>query len=162
MEYKEYTTIDRAALGWPSGDWDGEPDKVQWQDAETGLPCLAKRHPRFGHWCGYVGVDAEHPLHGKDYDEVQMEIHGGITYAASCNNGDEATGICHIPAAGEPEHFWWLGFDCAHAWDLSPYDMKRAEEGGIWSIGHHQQYRDLPYVKSECASLAKQLKELNT
>ena len=38
METKTYTTIDRAALGWPAGPWDGEPDKVQWPDAATGLP----------------------------------------------------------------------------------------------------------------------------
>lgn len=27
MKTIEYTTIDRKALSWPSGEWDGEPDK---------------------------------------------------------------------------------------------------------------------------------------
>jgi hypothetical protein len=42
-----------------SGDWMGEPDKAQWPDPSTGLPCLAVRN-RFGVWCGYVGVSPGH------------------------------------------------------------------------------------------------------
>jgi len=156
METKTYTTIDRA--GWPAGEWDEEPDKVQWQDAETGLPCLAKRHPSLGHWCGYVGVPAGHWAHGKGYDDVSVDVHGGLTYADTCQAGaDEATAICHVPAPGEPDHVWWLGFDCAHAWDASPYDYLRAQKGGIWAMSSDDKYRTLDYVQRQCAHLAAQL-----
>ena len=161
METKEYTTIDRKALGWPSGPWDGEPDKVQWQDEETGLPCLAKRHPRRGNWCGYVGVAPNHPLYGRGYSEdgVNAEVHGGITYADACDGRPEPEGICHVPGEGEPDHVWWFGFDCAHAWDYSPDDKMRSDrEGGIWAIGWDQTYKTLRFVKDECRSLAQQLK----
>jgi hypothetical protein len=47
---REYRTIDKSA--WGPGPWTDEPDKVQWTDTATGLPCLAKRNPRGGHWCG--------------------------------------------------------------------------------------------------------------
>ena len=79
METREYTTINRTALGWPDGPWNGEPDKVQWQDQQTGMPCLAVRHPESGHWCGYVGVDPDHPHFEQSYDDVSMadgEKHG--------------------------------------------------------------------------------------
>ena len=162
METKEYTTIDRKALGWPSGEWDGEPDKVQWQDAATGLPCLAVRNRRRGNWCGYVGVTEGHPFYEKDYENgASADVHGGITFGDFCQpTEDESIGICHVPAAGDPDRVWWLGFDCAHAWDYSPDDKKRAdEEGGIWAISHDSHYRTLGYVKSECANLARQLKD---
>lgn len=159
METKEYTTIDRKALGWPAGEWDGEPDKVQWQDEATGLPCLAKRHPRRGNWCGYVGVSPGHPLYGKEGYDFDLEVHGGITYSDACDGRPEEEGICHVPGEGEPDHAWWLGFDCAHAWDYSPEDLKRdREEGGIWRICDDQSYRSLAYVKGQCRELALQLK----
>lgn len=66
LETKEWKTIDKA--GWGPGPWQDEPDKKQWQDEETGLPCLIVRGPS-GALCGYVGVSESHPLHGKDYNE---------------------------------------------------------------------------------------------
>jgi hypothetical protein len=158
METKTFKTIDRAALGWPSGEWDSEPDKMQWPDEATGLPCLAVRHPRSGNWCGYVGVAEGHPLFGKDYDDADLEVHGGITFAEACRPGsDESTGICHTPAPGEPDHVWWLGFDCAHAWDHSPDDVRRSAEGYPWNLLSDSHYRTLAYVQNECRSLAQQL-----
>lgn len=159
---KEYTTIDRKALGWPSGEWDGEPDKVQWRDEATGMACLAVRNRRAGNWCGYVGVSPEHPLHGKGYDEAGIfEVHGGLTFADECQPAeDESQGICHVPEPGEPDHVWWFGFDCAHAWDFSPYDKKmEIERGYPFTIMSDQEYRRLDYVKAECRGLAAQLKE---
>jgi len=161
METKTYTTIDRAALGWPSGPWDRETDKVQWTDASTGLPCLAVRHWCRGNWCGYVGIPPEHPLYGKLYSEdgVDFDVHGGITFADKCRPGEtDAQGICHTPAPGEPEHVWWFGFDCSHAWDFSPQDVKdEAERGYPFTIQSDQHYRTLAYVQQQCAELAGQL-----
>jgi hypothetical protein len=51
----------------PAGEWDNEPDKIQWLDEDTGLDCLMVRN-HFGSWCGYVGVTEGHPLFGVGYD----------------------------------------------------------------------------------------------
>jgi hypothetical protein len=162
METKTYTTLDRAALGWPTGPWDGEPDKVQWPDEATGLPCLAVRHKRLGHWCGYVGVAEGHPWYRVDYDDtgVDVDVHGGLTFAEMClPDADESRDICHVPAAGEPDHVWWLGFDCAHGRDWSPGDAARAgEEDCPWTRFVVQEYRTLGYVQQQCAKLAAQIK----
>lgn len=153
METKTYTTINRAALGWPPGPWDGEPDKVQWPDAATNLPCLAVRHPTSGHWCGYVGVAEGHPMFRKGWDDAyHLGMHGGPTFAKMCQPGEsEETGVCHIPGLGEPEHVWWIGFECAHSGDLSPYDAMRA-----WDRPFGE-YRPLAYVQDQCRNLAAQL-----
>lgn len=158
METKTYTTIDRSELGWPAGPWDYEPDKMQWTDGETGLPCLAVRNHFFGNWCGYVGVESAHPFYGKGYD-IDIDVHGGLTYAGDCDPyGDESTSICHVPGNGEPDHVWWFGFDCLHLHDYAPLDLKMAiERGGVYAIRGDLSYRNLTYVQQECKALAGQL-----
>jgi len=145
--------------GWPAGLWDQEPDKVEWRDADTGLACIAKRQSHSGHWCGYVGVAPNHPWHGKGYGELPdygPECHGGLTYAAECPEGPPDQTVCHIPAPGEPAHLWWFGFDCHHAWDLAPYDYVRAAKDGR-PVNLDKVYRDLDFVRCECARLAGQI-----
>lgn len=154
MSERTYATIDKSS--WGEGAWQDEPDKVQFIDEATGMPCLAVRQAHSGHWCGYVGVHSEHPLRGRSYDDeavYSLEVHGGITFAGGCSPGDEATSVCHVPEPGEPDDVWWLGFDCMHAWDLSPAmaarypDLQDAET----------RYKTLGFVRDECAHLASQL-----
>jgi hypothetical protein len=71
METREWKTLNRT--GWPSGEWDDEPDKAQWIDEGSGLPCLAVRASHSGHWCGYVGVSESHPWFGKGYDDCVLK-----------------------------------------------------------------------------------------
>ncbi len=153
MKTISYRTVDKSA--WPRGPWDKEPDKVQWFDKASGLPCLAVRHREWGHWCGYVGVAEGHPLF--ELGDVSLEAHGGITFAAMCAPGEpEATGICHIAGPGEPEHVWWLGFDCAHAFDLKP-NFPVFEWQPARLLAMRDVYRTLRYVRRECRELAEQL-----
>ncbi len=166
METKEYVTIERAEKGWPSGPWDNEPDKMQWTDEATGLPCLIVRNPWSGALCGYVGLPPNHPLHGETYgnDYMDFDVHGGLTFSDKCSPGEtEARGVCHVPAPGEPDDVWWLGFDCGHSWDYSPQDlMEDNKRGGIWRVGYNRQYRTVEYVKNECKNLAAQVVEKAT
>jgi hypothetical protein len=160
MRTIEWTTLDRST--WIDGEWSSEPDKVQWPDLATGLPCLAVRHARYGFWCGYVGVPPTHPLHGRHYDEPNVDVHGGLTFSDACQLGEEeGRGICHIDE--EEPNVWWFGFDCGHAWDISPQDATRAEkEGGIWALVDDDEscYRTLEYVKQQCSKLALQLRRM--
>lgn len=156
METKTYTHIDRAALGWPPGPWDGEPDKVQWPDLATNLPCLAVRQPASGHWCGYVGVAEGHPMYKCtetwEGPVGNLDVHGGIAFANMRQPGEnEAKGVCHTPGPGETDHVWWLGFDCAHSGDYAPADVRRG-----WHL-YGAKYRTLEYVQAQCRHLAMQL-----
>src|SRR5262249_44757906 len=119
MKTIEYRYIDKSE--WKRGAWDDEPDKIQWQDEQTGLPCLAVRHPTMGNWCGYVGVAEGHSYFGKEYEheDVNVDCHGDLTFSDFCHQDDKEHGICHRPDPGEPERVWWLGFDCAHGGDYS-------------------------------------------
>ena len=79
MKYKEwYNLVDKSE--WERGEWDGEPDKVQWVDKDTGLFCLAVR--AHSHWCGYVGVGEGHKFYGVEYDWCSLPTakpHGVLT-----------------------------------------------------------------------------------
>lgn len=128
-----HNVLDRST--WAHGPWDDEPDKMQWQDVSTGLPCLIVRHQISGHLSGYVGVRPGHPLHGlraHDGDPStrerfnalvdEIDVHGGINCGMACDRwpdaeGGIAAGVCHEPSPGEPDDVWWLGFDCMHAWE---------------------------------------------
>ncbi len=157
METKSYTTQDRTV--WGSGPWDGEPDKVQWPDVVTGLPCLAVRS-HMGNWCGYVGVKEPHPLFNKPYQDTydhDLNVHGGLTFSDSCDLGsDESEGICHVPGPGDTDRVWWFGFDCAHAWDVAPGMVEAFKNVS----SRDATYRTLAYVQSQCADLALQLETM--
>ena len=155
-----------------TGPWTDEPDKVQWVDETTDLDCLILRNGS-GALCGYVGIPNTHPWYGKGYSqclescadewcyehspEGRISVHGGLTFAARCSEhkGDDA--ICHVPAEGRTADVWWFGFDTAHAGDLSPkYSDRRYR-----TSGYDEVYRDVAYVKAECADLARQLAEVS-
>lgn len=159
-----YHFIDK--VGWGDGPWQLEPDKLQFVDDTTGLDCLIVRGPSNA-LCGYVGVPESHPWFGVGYHECLQEcdpemycfdhspealisVHGGLTYSDFCQEGMEETGICHIPFVGRPGRVWWFGFDCAHSGDL-------IVGKGYPSYG---EYRDLDYVRRECAQLAQQLADV--
>jgi hypothetical protein len=161
---------------WAPGPWDSEDDRYEWRTA-AGLTGLIIRGP-LGALCGYVGVEPGHVAYGRscdsadsyergedgaiDYDRPKnnpvrgLEVHGGVTYADHC-----AGRICHVPAPGEPEHLWWIGFDCSHSQDVSP------EQDTFW-MRHNQSplrypgssYRDVDYVRAEVESLSAQLAAL--
>jgi len=116
MDERTWTTVDKT--GWKPGPWKTEVDKLQWPDPATGLPCLIRR-AGLGHLCGYVGVPPGHPFYGVAWEDLP-ELSPDVNYAAACQEGPEGETICHVPGPGEPDHLWWLGFDCGHAWDIQP------------------------------------------
>ena len=162
MKKIEYRYIDKSKwITDPIDEFLSEPDKVQYMDEETGMPCLIVRGPS-GALCGYVGVPESHPLFGKDYDElynyenekgVSIDVHGGLTFADKCHPREGGLGICHAPDKGESDNVWWFGFDCAHCGDLVPaYDS--IHRGGI--------YRTIAYVENQIKYLARQLNAVTT
>jgi hypothetical protein len=110
---------------------------------EAGLIAQVVATP-MGHRCGYVGVPAGHPMFGKHYDDVEVAVHGGLTYSE------------------EDEGLWCFGYDCAH-WD-------DAKDPALISDEHKKVFMNWPdtggtiktldFCVAECESLAKQLGEM--
>ena len=161
---EELHVVDKTT--WAEGPWKDEPDKVVWVDEATGLDCMIVRHDEYGHFCGYVGVAEPHPAFGKDYDAIDVDVHGGLTFAAACAPEPlrPTGGICHTAQPGRPEHVYWLGFDCGHFMDYQPGmrailralgvdDFHRGLDLGPFT----PTYKPLGYVIDEVERLAKQL-----
>ena len=112
------------------GEWAGEPDLLEFE--VFGFKCEAKRHPDLGHLCGYITVGADHPWHALTYDEVDVCVHGGLTFSGKGK----------------------FGFDCAHAGDVVP--KMQALKGGHY-LG--ETYKGMGFVVGELIKLANQAKE---
>ncbi len=151
MKDLQWDNVDKSS--WPAGAWQDEPDKKQWTDKATGLPCLIVRNA-IGALCGYVGVGKAHPFHGDSYhDHYELPAHGGLTFAAACSAGpDPSVHVCHLTETGDEEPVWWFGFDCGHLGDLMPkYDRE------YWGLNEGASYKTISYVEGHVAALAEAL-----
>lgn len=81
---------------------------------ECGFRCVVVGHT-MGHRCGYLAIPQGHELYGVEYDNINVEVHGGLTYS---NESDEYS----YPVATD-EKVWWIGFDCAHFGDGKDYKL---------------------------------------
>lgn len=90
-------------------------------------------------WCGYVALPKEHIYYGKGYDDIPIEVHGGLTFA---QKGDGKTW---------DKKYYWIGFDCSHAGDLASTNPKYIIQGDhLWTEGE---------VIEEVKALVQQLGE---
>jgi len=106
-----------------------------WKGEFSGLRCEIRAN-HSGALCGYVTVPRGHPFYGKGYDGLDIEVHGGLTYASKNGKG------------------WEFGFDCSHCDDAGHPEY---EHGHDSYLTPGAEYRDIEYVKGEVASLARQL-----
>lgn len=151
---------EKAKVGLPEGAWLHEPHRVNWR--KHGLDCMILRNPATFGWCGYVGVPPTHPAYRKKYDDVDVGVHGGLTYADECSGH-----ICHI-ADEAADKTWWLGFDCAHGGDFLPKNAQLRQEllkqfSQLFSGPDlHEHYWTCDEAARETESLAKQLSEMRS
>lgn len=70
--FKEKYRMEGTGQAYLEGEWDREPDKIEWTDKKTGLPCLIVRN-RLGALCGYVGVGEKHPFYKVEYHTCSIK-----------------------------------------------------------------------------------------
>ena len=138
------TSVDKSS--WQPGPWNSEPDFIEWLDPGTGLTCQINRNVG-GALCGYVGLPSHHPdwgAHDANREGSRLDCHGGITY------GQEDV----------ERRLWFVGFDCAHVFDLSPaYEATLRHIHADRGAEGRDQYKNIEYVKAQVESLAQQLFE---
>lgn len=84
---------------------------------------------------GYVALPPEHPYHGIGYDSIEVDVHGGLTYAEEAHRfKDRPTEI--------PDDYWILGFDTSH-------------------LNNNPRDQDELFVKLQTEHLKKQLLEMS-
>ncbi len=110
--------------------------------------------------CGYVGLPKRNRFYGKDYDDIPVDCHCGLTYSNEnlYHQSDENT--------------WWIGFDCAHGCD--GYDTETAKRlfaddknvveqlermEDYFGIRDENPVRTLEYCEEQCKSIVEQVIE---
>lgn len=135
--------LKREHLG--EGEWVEEPDTVLFE--HQGIKCLIRRvfvrdgsESYFGgHLCGYCSLPKGHPWENMSYDEIPIEVHGGVTFMERDMETDQML----------------VGFDCAHTDDIMP-SMKDII-GKELEMYFHSTYKNIVYVSGECVSMAEQI-----
>ncbi len=119
------------------------PNAVLASGCHAGFEWMVIRNHR-AYRCGYVKVPPGHPWSGRDYNDIDASVHGGLTFAepdVSCDRGG-------------PDDGYWVGFDCAHAFD-APDPALLSERPPLLMFGN-EVVRDQAYVEAECRSLCEQ------
>lgn len=79
----------------------------------------------FGWGNGYVLIPIGHKLHGKHYDDINVSVHGGLTYSELIT--EEI--IKHFGLDVEDIGKWAIGFDTVHYGDsLDVWTKEKVEE----------------------------------
>lgn len=135
--------------------WETESDEVKWVHERSGYKCMVRRHPEFLHLCGYVGVPYGHIWYAETYSDdrngpPQPQVHGGLTFTGRM-------------AETKGRAVWWLGFDCAHAGDLSPGVVMQLLKHGDnpHTPRLFEEYRTIEFATAECNKLADQLRTMH-
>jgi hypothetical protein len=152
------TLVDK--IPWGPGPWVGEPDWVLWRDEATGLLCLIKRNcEASGTLNGYVEVPPGHPWHQASYDDVEVDVHGGLTFAGHWGVKPEGEDwLCPV----EYKTPFFLGFDTARCGDKMPAMLAFLRKDSDWAerfsdLHRGETYKNLAYVQEECRNLALQV-----
>lgn len=165
---KDDLTKENKLKWWGEGEWVDEEDEHSFQykgcDCKilrvyTGEPFSIQPHVFGGHLCGYVKVPLEMKLSEKKSYDLDIDCHGGITFNEI--EGEEN----------------WIGFDCAHSYDIIPSMEKMFKNNPImiesrksleklyekiditkaYSLIFNQTYKNMGFCIQECKSIVDQL-----
>jgi hypothetical protein len=104
-----------------------------------GLRCKVLISP-VGSINGYVAVPKSHSAWGANYDNLGIDVHGGLTFGQRGNSG----------LWNDPD-LYWFGFDTAHAGDWVNYSDRPSDHK--WTLDE---------VIKETTYMAKQFAEMKT
>ena len=163
IQQQHQFTSDEKLAWWGYGEWVEEPDWVSFYHND--IACIVRRvaieepftkdlHVFGGHLCGYVQIPADHPYHHKCYENMDINVHFGLTF-------------------GEVSVGHWIGFDCGHTGDIVP-SMKLLKDTSYSHIAElfpipdelkdswlfNPNYKNIDYCIDQCKSMADQLVQI--
>lgn len=99
------------------------------------------------HPTAYVRIPENHPYYKKDYNEIDIDVHGGLTYSK------EYLDIGELPALDG----WFIGWDYAHLGDYAGwYEEKRYKALGLYEDAKKWTTEEIKEdVERVCAQLSK-------
>lgn len=124
---------------WPRGEWDNEPDYLEWTDESTGFSCQILRDPKAGFLKGVVDVETLGRLFARNEKEILQVLDiGGMIEVEFY--------YYHIPNILRTQ------FRCWNYHDLIP-------SGNYWQ-SENATYKNIEYVKEGCRSICNDLSKI--
>ncbi len=149
IDYKEIQTMspEEKLKNWGDGEWVNEKDEITFLYREYECRIIRvfyeNRKVFGGHLCGYIKIPENHKFYAKHYDDIDLSVHGGLTYSAMEENG------------------FWIGFDCAHFSDITPsskeLDSIFSSEEFYQKNNFKLEYRNVNFVIEEIKKMVNQL-----
>ena len=111
-----------------------------------------------GFRCGYIKVEKNHPWYGVGYDDINVDVHGGLTFAEE-----------DVPCGKGNDDGYWVGFDCGHYCDkpdpslMDENNLEFQKKMNLMGLDVHNngEIRTQEYVENECRRLAVQAYNVN-
>lgn len=139
--YPEWASLKKSC---GDGPWQTEPDfeLFEYRDHK----CMVRRGP-FGALNGYIEVKPDHAFYKQDYDAIDINVHWGITYSGNILDCLD---------------IFFIGFDCAHAFDYVPtltlfHTCSAKTELCTVPMYQKENYKTIDFVIAECKSVVDQL-----
>jgi len=143
------------------------------------FPASIHRQDGLGHLCGYLGVPKPHPWYGLDYDQIDADVHGGLTYfgheTVSYRSSESRREFLYSRSLNGWSEEDYKAYAALPRWDSQGTEPFPHDTGldiwwvgfdcahssdlvpGLWlHIGTGGVYRDLDYVRAELEKLASQ------
>lgn len=98
------------------------------------------------HPTAYVKIPENHKYYQKDYDDIYIKAHGGLTYSRD---------YLWISESQRSEG-WFIGWDYAHCYDYAGYEEKLPEELRFKQNGKKWTTQE---IKDEVYKVCEQLNE---
>jgi len=120
-----------------------------------------------GFRCGYVAIKQDHKLYNDHYDNMDLNVHGGVTFS---NKSDHVLDPDLIKTSCADK---WVGFDAGHAYDGHDLELSKKyfnindvpnKYGYIFgpnSMSTNQEVRTKEYMIEQCKELIDQLVDMN-
>jgi hypothetical protein len=172
MTGKHLFTSDQKLAFWGNGEWVEEIDEFEWD--YKGIKCEIVRCAviensflsGLGHLNGYINIPNGHPWEHLDYDKIEVEVHGDLTFKETREDG-----------------LIMIGFDCAHSDDETPFTTEKSLRVMMDSVERNSEpyfkfreafesmqsfnqlnifrrrkiYRNVEFVKAQCESMVDQM-----
>ena len=95
------------------------------------------------HPTAYIEIPKGNKLYGKDYDEIDLDVHGGLTYSSDT--------LMFIKS-----NSWFIGWDYAHAGDYMGF-YEDLNDWNEWTLGKKWTTKE---IISECKKAINQIVRL--
>lgn len=95
------------------------------------------------HPCCYVKISKNHAFFKKGYDDIDIDCHGGLTYASNYLMGVDTDAL---------DENWYIGWDYAHFGDYMYFKKNMKLDGHKWTIDE---------LREDAEEVCKQLAKIN-